>query len=101
MSGPNMRLRRFQNNFAAFAAAMCVGIGVAQAQLAEQVPEVLEEVGVTEHLDAKLPLVLEFRDEAGNWVELGSFFDGERPGMLTLNYYRCPMLCGLMLNGVL
>jgi len=74
--------------------------GGAQAQLAEQVPEVLEEVGVTEHLNAKLPLDLEFRDEQGNWVELGSFFDGERPVILTLNYYRCPMLCGLMLNGV-
>jgi protein SCO1/2 len=77
-----------------------MGAGGALAQLAEQVPEVLEEVGVTEHLNAKLPLDLEFRDEEGNWVELGGFFDGERPVILTLNYYRCPMLCGLMLNGV-
>jgi protein SCO1/2 len=75
-------------------------VNTAHAQLAEQVPEVLEEVGVTEHLDAKLPLDLEFRDEDGKWVELGTFFDGERPVILTLNYYRCPMLCGLMLNGV-
>jgi len=77
-----------------------MGAGGAHAQLAEQVPEVLEEVGVTEHLNAKLPLDLEFRNEEGNWVELRSFFDGERPVILTLNYYRCPMLCGLMLNGV-
>jgi protein SCO1/2 len=95
-----MRLRRLQANFAAFVAAICMGAGGANAQLAEQVPEVLEEVGVTEHLNAKLPLDLEFRNEEGNWVELGSFFDGERPVILTLNYYRCPMLCGLMLNGV-
>ena len=79
---------------------MWIGAGGAQAQLAEQVPDVLEEVGVTEHLNAKLPLDLEFRDEEGNWVELGSFFDGKRPVILTLNYYRCPMLCGLMLNGL-
>jgi len=100
MSGQKMRLRRLQNNFVAFVAAICISAGSAYAQLAEQVPEVLEEVGVTEHLNAKLPLDLEFRDEKGNWVELGSFFDGERPVILTLNYYRCPMLCGLMLNGV-
>ena len=100
MSYQNMRLRRLQNNFAAFVAVIGLGAGGAHAQLAEQVPEVLEEVGVTEHLNAKLPLDLEFRDEQGNWVELGSFFDGERPVILTLNYYRCPMLCGLMLNGV-
>jgi protein SCO1 len=100
MSGQKMRLRRLQTNFVAFVAAICMGAGGAHAQLAEQVPEVLEDVGVTEHLNAKLPLDLEFRDEEGNWVELGSFFDGERPVILTLNYYRCPMLCGLMLNGV-
>jgi protein SCO1/2 len=95
-----MRLRRLQTFFAAFLVSLWIGTGSVQAQLAEQVPEVLEEVGVTEHLNAKLPLELEFRDEEGNWVELGSFFDGERPVILTLNYYRCPMLCGLMLNGV-
>jgi len=72
----------------------------AWAQLAEQVPEPLREVGVEEHLDAKLPFDATFRDEDGNTVTLGSFFDGRRPVILTLNYYRCPMLCGLMLNGV-
>ena len=100
MSGQNMRLRRLQNIFAVLVTVIFVGAGGSHAQLAEQVPEVLEEVGVTEHINAKLPLDLEFRDEEGNWVELGSFFDGERPVILTLNYYRCPMLCGLMLNGV-
>jgi protein SCO1/2 len=70
------------------------------AQLADQVPAALEEVGVEEHLDAKLPLDLEFRDENGTVVRLGDYFDGERPVILTLNYYKCPMLCGLQLNGV-
>ncbi len=95
-----MRLRRIHSLFVAIAAVVVAGTPSVSAQLADQVPEVLEEVGVTEHLNAKLPLDLEFRDEDGNWVELGSFFDGQRPVILTLNYYRCPMLCGLMLNGV-
>ncbi len=95
-----MRLRRIHTVVAVLGALLCARAGDVYAQLADQVPEVLEEVGVTEHLDAKLPLDLEFRDEDGNWVELGSFFDGERPVILTLNYYKCPMLCGLMLNGV-
>jgi protein SCO1/2 len=95
-----MRLRRLQKTFAACVLTLWMSAGGAHAQLADQVPEVLEEVGVTEHLGAKLPLDLEFRDEDGNWVELGTFFDGKRPVILTLNYYRCPMLCGLMLTGV-
>ena len=72
----------------------------ASAQLADQVPPALEDVGVEEHLDAKLPLDVEFVDESGTPVTLGSYFDGDRPVILTLNYYRCPMLCGLQLNGV-
>jgi protein SCO1/2 len=71
------------------------------AQLADQVPPQLEEVGVEEHLDAKLPLDLEFRDEYGAVVTLGDYFDGTKPVILTLNYYKCPMLCGLQLNGLL
>jgi protein SCO1/2 len=95
-----MRLTTIHSIGMASALVICLATANAHAQLADQVPEVLEEVGVTEHLDAKLPLDLEFRDEDGNWVEFGSFFDGARPVILTLNYYKCPMLCGLMLNGV-
>jgi len=100
MSIYRLRLRRFHVGIFALAVALWLTAGVAHAQLADQAPTILEEVGVTEHLDAKLPLEVEFRDEGGNRVELGDFFDGERPVILTLNYYRCPMLCGLMLNGV-
>jgi protein SCO1/2 len=72
----------------------------ASAQLAGPVPPQLENVGVEEHLEAQLPLDLEFVDSRGETVRLGSYFDGDRPIILTLNYYRCPMLCGLQLNGV-
>ena len=44
---------------------------------------------------------LEFRDEYGAVVTLGDYFDGTKPVILTLNYYKCPMLCGLQLNGLL
>jgi len=100
MSIERARLRRILVICGVVLAVLCVGPGGARAQLAEQVPQALEEVGVTEHLDAKLPMDLEFRDEDGNTIKLGDFFDGERPVVLTLNYYRCPMLCGLMLNGM-
>jgi protein SCO1/2 len=100
MSIQMMRPRRVHAIGVMVMVFLWTGSGVARAQLVEQVPEALEEVGITEHLDAKLPMDLEFRDEDGLSVTLGSFFDGERPVILTLNYYRCPMLCGLMLNGL-
>lgn len=65
----------------------------------EKVPE-LEGVGITEHLDEQIPLDLVFVDEHGYDIVLGDYFDGEKPVIITLNYYRCPMLCSLTLNGL-
>jgi protein SCO1/2 len=70
------------------------------AQPANQTPAELQDVGIEEHLDARLPLDLEFVDEAGNPVRIGQYLDGVKPLILTLNYYKCPMLCGLQLNGL-
>jgi len=93
----SMRLRQ-----AITVAAIVAGHAtIAGAQLAtDEVPQELRDVGVEEHLDAKLPLAATFRNERGEEVELGSFFERDRPVLLTLNYYRCPMLCGLQLNGL-
>lgn len=66
----------------------------------EPLPKQLEGVGVTPHLDSRLPLDLEFEDEDGRAVRLGSYFGPGRPVILTLGYYSCPMLCDLVLNGL-
>src|SRR5262249_47381879 len=39
-----------------------------------------------------------FRDETGRTIRFSDLLGG-RPVILTLNYYRCPMLCTLELNG--
>ena len=62
--------------------------------------EALDGVGITEHLDERIPLDLVFTDEYGYDVTLSKYFDGEKPIIITLNYYRCPMLCSLTLNGL-
>lgn len=63
------------------------------------VPPVLKEVGFDQRLNQQIPLDLEFTDERGKVVRLGDFF-GRKPVILVLAYYRCPMLCTLVLNGV-
>ncbi|MDX2054275.1 MAG: SCO family protein [Polyangiaceae bacterium] len=62
-------------------------------------PKRLKNVGVTEHLDQKLPLHLDFHDEAGRAVKLQDYFRGDVPVVVTLNYSNCPMLCSLVLTG--
>ncbi|HEU5179419.1 MAG TPA: SCO family protein [Candidatus Polarisedimenticolia bacterium] len=62
-------------------------------------PPALRGIGIDQRLGAQLDLGLTFKDEAGATVRLGDYFDA-RPVILTLNYYECPMLCTLELNGL-
>ena len=66
---------------------------------AADAPAVLHDVGIDQRLDEQVPLDLEFTDETGKTVKLGDYF-GKKPVILVLAYYRCPMLCTLVLNGL-
>lgn len=59
----------------------------------------LRDVGFEQRLDAQLPLDITLRDETGRRVQLGDYF-GEKPVVLSLVYFECPMLCTLSLNGL-
>ncbi len=66
---------------------------------AEAMPPVLRDVAFDQHLDAQIPSDLSFRDEKGRVVHLRDYF-GQRPLVLALVYYDCPMLCTQVLNGL-
>jgi protein SCO1/2 len=86
----------------ALAAVLALG-GSAAAQPGKPSPPqtgIARDIGLDQHLDEQVPLDLEFRDEAGKTVRLSQYF-GEKPVILTLVYFRCPMLCTQVLNGLL
>jgi protein SCO1/2 len=56
-------------------------------------------VAWTQRLGAELPVDARFTDHTGRALALGECF-GERPVVLALVYYECPMLCGLVLEGL-
>jgi protein SCO1 len=62
-------------------------------------PDLLKQVGIDQKLNQQIPLNLAFRDEHAKTVQLGEYF-GQKPIILTLVYYNCPMLCTQVLNGV-
>lgn len=62
-------------------------------------PGALEKVGFDQRLGETVPAALEFTDHAGRAVTLGDYL-GERPVLVVPVYYGCPMLCGLVLNGL-
>ena len=64
----------------------------------EQIP-ILREVGIDQKLGDQLPLDLMFVDESGKDVKFGDLFRN-RPVVLALVYYECPMLCTQVLSGL-
>lgn len=64
------------------------------------IPPILRGVGIDQRLGQQLPLDLRFRDENGTSTTLRDAF-GRKPVVLALVYYQCPMLCTMVLNGVL
>lgn len=66
---------------------------------ASAMPPVLRDVSFEQRLNRRLPLNLPFRDEAGRQVTLGDYF-GQKPVILAMVYYNCPMLCTQVLTGL-
>ncbi len=70
------------------------------AQPAAVRPPVLKDVGIDQLLNNQVPLDLEFKDESGRTVKLADYFK-DKPVVLSLVYYNCPMLCTQVLTGLL
>jgi len=82
------------------AGILIAGVLALRAAMAQiPIQQVYHDVGIDQNLGAGLPLDLPFRDEGGNPVTLGEYF-GAKPVVLSLVYYRCPMLCTEVLNGM-
>ena len=75
-------------------------ISIAHAQTLKKEFPSEQQIDVVENLGAFIPLETNFIDESGNEVKLSTFFNKEIPTVLTLNYFECPMLCTLVLNGL-
>lgn len=59
-----------------------------------------DEVGVDEKPGGQVPLDAVVRNEEGETVTFGSLLKPNRPSILWLGYYECPMLCDKMSAGM-
>ncbi len=67
----------------------------------EPAPAEMEDVGIEEKLGQTVPGDLAFTDSNGRAVTLGDYFNqNDMPVVLNLGYYRCPMLCDLVIHGL-
>ncbi len=84
----------------ALAGTFARGADVTVPERAEPTPPELRDIGIDEKLNAPLPLDTRFVDEAGKEVALRDYFHKDRPVVLQLSYFGCPMLCSLVSNGL-
>jgi protein SCO1 len=64
-----------------------------------QIPAPLKNVDVEQLLGAQVPLDAPFKNERGQEVRISDLLN-DKPTILTLVYYECPMLCTQVLNGL-
>jgi protein SCO1/2 len=95
-----------RNTFVIALLAVCASVSWSQAApkiqpgdaIPNQKPAILDQVGLDQRLNQQVPLDLAFVDDNGQPVQLQQYF-GQKPVLLMLVYYQCPMLCTQVLNG--
>lgn len=62
-------------------------------------PVEFDGVGVEERMNQVVPGELTFQDQSGKMVRLADVIPNDRPTVINLAYFRCPMLCGMVQQG--
>ncbi len=60
----------------------------------------LKGVGIKEKLGHTIPMDLTFLNSKGKQVTLAELMKGDKPVILNLAYFTCPMLCPLIMHGM-
>ena len=63
-------------------------------------PQLPGKVAIAQKLGNQVPLDVMMRDETGGVGRLGQYLGNGKPVILHFVYYRCPMLCPLVLDGM-
>lgn len=61
-------------------------------------PAEFQGVDIAERRGEQVPLDTLLKTADGQMAKLGDYFDGEKPVVLILAYYTCPMQCQLVMN---
>lgn len=90
--------------------SLCVAPRVASAQYhgmqrpldgtasKNELPKQLEDIGIEDKSGGDLPTDVKLVHSDGTPFEIASYLDGDRPLVVVLAYYKCPMLCSLVIN---
>ncbi len=97
----NAYLKTFITALVGFFACYSTSYDTSRSLKASQPPQELKGINITEKLGEFIDLQLEFLNEQGKKVKIGSYFNKNKPILFTIIYYKCPNLCQLHLNGLM
>ena len=83
-----------------FMAACILALSTGYSLAQKYSRELQNTIGIDQKLGEQIPMDLTFTNEAGHSVRIGDYF-GDKPIVLTLVYYDCPMLCNQVLTSLL
>jgi protein SCO1 len=63
-------------------------------------PAAAQGIDPVERVGESLPLNVEFKNAQGQAVKLGDYFKDEKPAIMLMVYYRCPVVCGVVMDKV-
>ncbi len=66
----------------------------------QQAPDDIDEVDIVEKLGEQISEDTRFFNEEGEEVAIGEYLNRDKPLILALVYYECPLLCNLILEGM-
>jgi protein SCO1/2 len=82
------------------AASLAAYSGMAPPDTAGGALQATIGAGIEERLGERVDSTLSFLDESGREVRLGDYLGLGRPVLLNFAYFHCPMLCGLVQDGM-
>lgn len=63
-------------------------------------PAFIQDIGINEKLGTRIPAGLSFAKANGDTVQLVELLSSGKPVILNPLYYECPVLCGLVIDGL-
>lgn len=102
---PPLPRRLFRAAAAAVVGAMCMSASLLAQVVPSEMPPPVRGLEVNNKLGQQIPLHLQFKDQTGKTVSLGSYFNrptadgkGKKPVVIQMQYFRCPILCPTVLE---
>lgn len=79
---------------------LCGALVAPLAHADTKLPRAFEGMEIEDRVGNSIPLDVKLRDQDGRDVTLGDYLKEGAPVIVQLAYYDCPMLCSLVVNGL-